>query len=254
LPAEATVAVSVSGPAPDVCVVTGATRGIGAAIVARLRRDGFEVVGVARSRPSDWAGRFVECDLADRASLRAACAHLAGIERVWALVNNAGVTAADSVETLSRECLEHAFAMNTVAPALLAAATVPRMTAGGRIVNVSTATEQGRPNRSAYSASKSALSGLTRTRSLELVERGITVNSVAPGAIATEMLAAKFPPGSAQETALSASVPMRRMGAPDEVAELVGYFVGRGSGYTTGQTVYVDGGASVGAGKASPTS
>ena len=117
----------------------------------------------------------------------------------------------------------------------------------GRVVLVSSRAALGLATRTAYSATKAGMIGMARTWALELAPHGITVNVVAPGPIAeTEMFHSVVPQGSAREAALAAAIPVGRLGHPDDVADAVMFFAGHGSGFVTGQTLYVCGGASIG--------
>jgi NAD(P)-dependent dehydrogenase (short-subunit alcohol dehydrogenase family) len=101
-------------------------------------------------------------------------------------------------------------------------------------------------NRTAYAASKAALTSFTRTWALELAETGITVNSVAPGPVGTAMLRRSMPAGSEAERAFLAYVPMRRLGTPEEIAAAIAFLLSGEASYITGQTLFVDGGGSIG--------
>jgi 3-oxoacyl-[acyl-carrier protein] reductase len=101
-------------------------------------------------------------------------------------------------------------------------------------------------NRTAYAAAKAAMLSLTRTRALELAETGITVNAVAPGPTETELFRQNTPAGSEAERRFLSLVPMKRLGRPEELAAAVAFLLSEDAGYITGQTLFVDGGASVG--------
>ena len=116
----------------------------------------------------------------------------------------------------------------------------------GRIVSMSSRAALGKTQRTAYSAAKAALIGMTRTLSLELAADGITVNAVAPGPIATELFDNGHPVGSKKRQRVIDGVPVRRVGTPDDVARAVSSLLAAESGYITGQTLFVCGGTSVG--------
>jgi NAD(P)-dependent dehydrogenase (short-subunit alcohol dehydrogenase family) len=117
----------------------------------------------------------------------------------------------------------------------------------GRIIMMSSRAALGVPTRSAYSATKAGMIGMTRTWALELAAHGITANVVAPGPIAdTEMFQDVIPKGSAREKALADAIPVKRLGRSSDVARAVMFFADRDNSFVTGQTLYVCGGSSVG--------
>lgn len=232
-------------------LVTGASRGIGRATMHRLRRDGYEPVGLARKPPPDLTEdeRFVDCDLADTDAVTELAAQLAAAPPFYALVNNAAMAPTTSLDDTSLRDMDEANRVNVLAPLLLTQALAPGMRAagGGRIVNISSRAALGKVNRTAYSATKSALVGMTRTWALELAPHNVTVNAIAPGPIDTEIFRVSSPPSDPRTIALKAAVPLQRVGTPEEVAHVIAFLLDDLAGFITGQTIYIDGGLTISA-------
>jgi len=232
-------------------LVTGASKGIGRATLDRLRADGYEVVGLARSRPDDLAddAQFHQIDVSDLAATRSLIERLAADRPFYGLINNAAIASAGTIMDTTPDEMNRLAHLNVNALLVCTQAVLPGMRAQGvgRIVNVSSRAAMGKAERSAYSASKAALLGLTRTWALELGADGITVNAIAPGPVATEMFNTTSPPDHPRTQALMASVPVQRVGQPDEIAHAVAYLVDARAGFMTGQTLHIDGGLTVSA-------
>ncbi|WP_313702538.1 SDR family NAD(P)-dependent oxidoreductase, partial [Achromobacter sp.] len=167
-----------------IALVTGASRGIGRAIVARLIEDGFHVVNFSRTSPETLlpGETFRSVDLCDAAATVAAGRELAAQQPVLHLVNNAGMIQVANIEDITQEELARTMALNLTAPILLMQALLPGMRQAkyGRVVNIGSRAALGKGGRSVYGASKAGLAGMTRTWALELAGDGITVNTVAP--------------------------------------------------------------------------
>ena len=136
-----------------------------------------------------------------------------------------------------------------VRPALqLTQALLPGMRAAqfGRIVNITSLVTRGLAYRSSYAAAKAALESITRTMAIELAEDGITANAVAPGPTETELFRANNPRGSKGEARYLSNVPMRRFAHSSEIAAAIAFLASKSAAYITGQTLFVDGGASLG--------
>ena len=234
-------------------LVTGATRGIGRAIVELLVAQGQPVVGLARRPDPTFPAPLVCADLGDSAAAGRALAELAQRWPIGQLVNNAGVNQLQPLGSITDAAFTQVFDLNCRAAVLCSQALLPGIRAArdaqgrpaGRIVNISSRSLLGRLDGSVYAAAKAALVGFTRSWALELAPEGITVNCVAPGPVATEMFDHNNPPGDPRRARMLAAVPMQRMGAPPEIAAAVAYFLSPGAGFTTGQTLFVCGGASI---------
>ncbi|VCU68188.1 3-oxoacyl-[acyl-carrier-protein] reductase FabG [Pigmentiphaga humi] len=231
-------------------LVTGASRGIGRAIAARLIDDGYEVFNFSRRAPASLLPGevFVSVDLADGDATRRAVDGLAARRQVLHLVNNAGMIEVNEIERISADQMARTLALNLIAPLVLLQGLLPAMRAAGRgrVVNIGSRSALGKPGRSTYSASKAGIVGMGRTWALELAPHGITVNTVAPGPVATELFNEANPPGDARTRKLEATIPVGRFGRPDEVAHAVAMFMDPRAGYVTGQVLYVCGGLTVG--------
>jgi NAD(P)-dependent dehydrogenase (short-subunit alcohol dehydrogenase family) len=230
-------------------LVTGASQGIGLAISGRLARAGHHVVGLARRAEwPDFPGTLVAVDLADGAATAAALDRLAAQYRFDGLVNNVGLVRPQGLGSIDLDDMDEVLGLN-LRPAVQAAqAILPHMRAQawGRIVNIASLTVLGAPERTVYAGAKAALIAFARTWALELATTGITVNAVAPGPTETELFRTNNPRGSAGEERYLKAVPMGRFGQPEEIAAAVAFLLGEDAGFITGQTLFVDGGASVG--------
>lgn len=229
-------------------LITGASRGIGWATSRRLAGQGHTVVGIARTAPGeDFPGRLYRCDLADTEATGRMLETIAREHRVDVVVNNVGVAVPEPLGEVALSSLETVLDLNVRTAVQVTQAFVQGMRerGWGRIVNVTSRSVFGARRRSSYAAAKSALAGLTRTWALELAMDGITANAVAPGPVETDLFRASHPAGGEAEARVLRSLPMGRLGRPDEVAAAIAFLIGEDAGFITGQMLCVDGGGSI---------
>lgn len=227
-------------------LVTGGASGIGRAIAQSGVDHGWDVVVIDRDAAP--VGRSIRADLADAGGTAAALNSALEDGPITRLVNNVGAVFPASLDELTLADLSSSFDLNLRSAVQCAQALLPGMTEAGfgRIVNMSSRAALGKELRSAYSAAKAGLIGLTRVWALELGARGITVNAIGPGPIATDLFTAANPSDSPRTQAIIDAVPVGRLGTPDDIAHAADFFLDERAGFVTGQTLYVCGGLTVG--------
>ncbi|HEV8309897.1 MAG TPA: 3-oxoacyl-[acyl-carrier-protein] reductase [Methylomirabilota bacterium] len=241
-------------PAARVAIVTGGTRGIGRAVARALTADRFSVVlsGRDAARVEETA-REIEASGGQAVGVVADMARGDDVQRLIGeaqqrfgridlLVNNAGITRDGLLIRMKDPDWDDVLGVNLrgAFQAMRAAARLMIRQRSGRIINIaSTAGVMGTAGQANYSAAKAGIIGLTKSAARELAHWGILVNAVAPGLIATDMTAAL--PGEMRE-AYIAQIPLKRIGTPDEVAEVVRFLASEAASYITGQVIHVNGG------------
>lgn len=230
-------------------LITGASKGIGREVANRLASSDFEVIGVARTAPSEFPGQFYAVDLSDRGATTDMLVEIVADGPVDAVVNNVSLQRFGFIGSIDLDDLFVTYDMNVRVAVQVVQAVLPGMIEGGwgRIVNVSSLVTLGVAERTPYAAAKAALETCTRIWARELASHGITVNAVAPGPIETEAYRALSPAGSDREARALSAIPLQRVGTPAEVAHLIATLLDDDAGYMTGQIVRVDGGGSISA-------
>jgi len=239
-----------------IAIVTGAAKGIGKAIAERLVRDGIFVIAVdidaesgARLLNNHGPDKmdFAYCDITSEKDVKILFQNvLEEYYRLDVLVNNAGIIKDNLIHKMTLEEFEGVIDVNLKGTWLMCreASAVMRRQRSGRIVNISSRGWLGNPGQSNYSSSKAGIIGLTRVLAIELGKYNVFVNAVAPGLIdtpLTQSLSEKV------RTKLIDAQPTKTMGRPEDVANVVSFLVDYKTQFITGQTIYVDGGRSVGA-------
>lgn len=246
-------------------VVTGASRGIGAAISRRLARDGFDLA-IHYGANADSAQRVVDDIVVSGGeafsfgtdlgrpdvgrqfwdALDAAAPELDHPE-VSVLVNNAGINIPSTLDDLVEADLGRMLQVNTVAPVLITQAALSRLADGGRIINIGSVVPRiASPHIISYAVTKGSIDAFTLSLAQQLAERRITVNAVAPGVIDTDMNASWLRTGVDNAPDADARTPLGRVGIADDIASVVSFLASGDSGWLTGQTLVATGGAHLG--------
>jgi 2-hydroxycyclohexanecarboxyl-CoA dehydrogenase len=241
-----------------VALVTGAAAGIGAACAKRLAKDGMAVGvldldaercadTVAAIKASGGMAMALGADVSNREQIFAAAAKLRGeFGPVTVMVNNAGVTDFTPFEEITDERWDQVYAINVRGPMLCTQAVIGDMKAAhwGRVINISSSSAQtGAINMITYSSSKGAVVTMTRSMAQEFGPYGITVNNIPPGSVmGTIMSEANRDRFQIPTEVLLSTIPVRRMGEPDDIANACSWLASEASSYVTGQTIGVNGG------------
>ncbi|WP_066269621.1 SDR family NAD(P)-dependent oxidoreductase [Hydrogenophaga palleronii] len=235
-----------------VVLITGGAQGIGEACARRFASEGAHVViadvavDAGRALARELGGLYMHCDVGDKADVDAIVA-LAMEEhgRIDVLVNNAGIFKAADFLDVTEEDFDEVLRVNLKGAFLMgqAVARVMAQAGDGSIINMSSVNGVlAIPNIASYNVSKGGINQLTRVMALALADHGIRVNAVAPGTIATELAAKAVLTSEAARQRILSRTPMKRLGEPDEVADVVAWLASEAASYVTGEIVTVDGG------------
>ncbi|MBX9610675.1 MAG: SDR family oxidoreductase [Burkholderiales bacterium] len=235
-----------------VALVTGAAQGIGEACARRFAREGAKVVitDVADARgqalASELGAAYLHCDVGDKAQVDALVAQcMAQHGRIDVLVNNAGIFKAADFLDVTEADFDAVLRVNLKGSFLVGQAVARAMvkTGGGNIVNMSSVNAVlAIPSISSYNVSKGGINQLTRVMALALADQGIRVNAVAPGTIATELAMKAVLTSEEAKARILSRTPMKRLGEPSEIADVVAWLASDAASYVTGEIVVVDGG------------
>ena len=240
------------GLAGRVCIVTGGAQGIGEACIRRFARENAQVVIAdiddvrGSALASELGGLFVHCDVGDKAQVDALVAQtMAAHGRIDVLVNNAGIFKAADFLDVSEADFDAVLRINLKGSFLVGQAVAREMakTGSGSIINMSSVNAVLTiPTIASYNVSKGGINQLTRVMALALVDKGIRVNAVAPGTIATELAAKAVLTSEEAKAKIMSRTPMKRLGQPSEIADTVAFLASDAASYITGEIVVVDGG------------
>ena len=239
-----------------VAIVTGAAKGIGRAIAERMIAENYNTIlvdvdEVNGRKLADELGQFAHyfnCNISNEQSvLQLFNDVVSNFNTVDAVVNNAGIIKDNLIWKMPTEDFDAVIDINLKGTWLMCknAAQIMKNQKSGRIVNIASRAWLGNPGQSNYSASKAGVVGLTRVLALELGKHGVLVNAIAPGLIDTPLT--QTLPMDVQEKLIQAQ-PTRAMGKPEDIANAVAFLCNENTQFITGQTLYVDGGKSIGAG------
>jgi len=243
-----------------VAIITGGARGIGKAIAFKMVREGAsvsvldilteEVARVAEELKAI-GGKAVglKADVSHKEEvLQAVDQTVKHFGRVDILVNNAGVIKPAALEDVADQDWDRMLNVNLKGASFCSQAVVPMMKKNryGKIVNIGSRASLGKEDRTVYGATKAGLMGVTRTWALELAAYNINVNYVGPGPIATELFKAANPENSPRTKAIINGIPLKRMGQPEDVANLVSFLASDEASFMTGQAIFICGGLTVG--------
>jgi NAD(P)-dependent dehydrogenase (short-subunit alcohol dehydrogenase family) len=240
------------GLAGRVCIVTGGSQGIGEACVRRFAREGAQVViadvadGPGQALADELGALYQHCDVGDKLQADALVTRtMQAHGRIDVLVNNAGIFKAADFLDVTEADFDAVLRVNLKGSFLIGQAVAREMARAGKgsIVNMSSVNAVlAIPTIASYNVSKGGINQLTRVMALALADKGVRVNAVAPGTIATELAARAVLTSEDAKSRIMSRTPMKRLGEPSEVADVVAWLASEAASYVTGEIVVVDGG------------
>jgi NAD(P)-dependent dehydrogenase (short-subunit alcohol dehydrogenase family) len=240
------------GLAGRVCVVTGGAQGIGEACCRRFAREQAHVVIVdldderGNALAAELGAAYLHCDVGDKAQVDAVVARTLQVHgQIDVLVNNAGIFKAADFLDVTEADFDEVLRVNLKGSFLMGQAVARAMSDRGKgsIINMSSVNGMlAIPTIASYNVSKGGINQLTRVMALSLADRGIRVNAVAPGTIATELAAKAVLTSDEAKAKIMSRTPMKRLGEPSEIADTVAFLASDAASYITGEIVVVDGG------------
>jgi len=238
-----------------IAVVTGGSRGIGAAIALRLAENGADVIitynknksagdnVVAQIKELGRKAVVVKANASSKSDNDALVAEFKKLGKIDILINNAAIFEGGPIDSVEIEQYDRLFDTNVKGVVATTLAALPHLNDGGRIVNISSVAARGSlAGFSLYAATKGALESLTRVWAQDLGKRGITVNAIAPGVTATEMMESALPKEA--QVGLAAKTALQRLGEPNDIADAVVFLASNDGRWVTGKVLDVDGGLS----------
>lgn len=235
-----------------IALITGAAQGIGEACARRFAREGARVVIAdmaderGRALAAELQADYLHCDVGDKRQVDAMVAETMKTHgRIDVLVNNAGIFKAADFLDVSEEDFDAVLRVNLKGAFLVAQAVAREMARAGHgsIVNMSSVNSVlAIPNIASYNVSKGGINQLTRAMALALADKGVRVNAVGPGTIATELAAAAVLTSEEAKNKIMMRTPMKRLGQPSEIADVVAFLASDAASYITGEIIMVDGG------------
>ena len=248
-PTSSTVSFGLGG---RVVIVTGAAQGIGEACARRFAQEGAQVVlcdvadAPGQALAAELKATYVHCDVGDKAQVDALVAQVVAAHgRIDVLVNNAGIFRAADFLDVTEADFDAVLRVNLKGSFLMGQAVAREMAKAGRgsIVNMSSVNSVlAIPNIASYNVTKGGINQLTRAMALALADRGVRVNAVGPGTIATELAAKAVLTSDEAKHKIIMRTPLKRLGEPSEIADVVAFLASDASSYITGEIIMVDGG------------